>query len=67
MKTEIRPKSRCCKESPRCKRCPVVCKRLVSAGLATRSSCGVVVLLATTTKKDVKRARKRKHRVLTPA
>jgi hypothetical protein len=31
-------KKRCCKDTPRCKRCPVVLKRLASAGLAERTS-----------------------------
>ena len=29
-------KSRCCRDRPRCKKCPVAWKRLESAGLATR-------------------------------
>jgi hypothetical protein len=34
----VRVKKRCCKDSPRCKRCPVVWKRLSHAGLAERLS-----------------------------
>jgi hypothetical protein len=34
----VRVKKRCCKDSPRCKRCPVVWKRLARAGLAKRKS-----------------------------
>jgi hypothetical protein len=34
----VRVKKRCCKDSPRCKRCPVVWKRLARAGLAKRES-----------------------------
>ena len=30
----VRAKKRCCKSSPRCKRCPIVLKRLKQAGLA---------------------------------
>jgi hypothetical protein len=33
---EVRSKKRCCKERPRCKRCPVVLKRLEQAGSAER-------------------------------
>ncbi|HWH43422.1 MAG TPA: hypothetical protein VNT32_01695 [Thermoleophilaceae bacterium] len=33
---EIRSKKKCCKDRPRCKRCPVVIKRLENAGVATR-------------------------------
>ena len=32
----VKAKKKCCKDDPRCKRCPVVCKRLVKAGLAER-------------------------------
>jgi len=31
-------KRKCCKSDPRCKKCPVVWKRLESAGLAERLS-----------------------------
>jgi hypothetical protein len=33
---EVKPKERCCKSGPRCKRCPVVLSRLEKQGLATR-------------------------------
>ena len=32
----IKPKTKCCKDNPRCKRCPVVLKRLEQEGLVTR-------------------------------
>jgi uncharacterized protein with PIN domain len=32
----IKAKKRCCESSPRCKRCPVVLKRLTKAGAAER-------------------------------
>jgi hypothetical protein len=35
--SKVCPKSRCCKDDPRCKRCPVVLKRLEQAGLAERT------------------------------
>lgn len=31
-------KGSCCKDKPRCKRCPVVLKRLEAAGLARRTA-----------------------------
>jgi hypothetical protein len=34
----IKAKKRCCKSGPRCKRCPVVCKRLETLGYAERES-----------------------------
>ena len=36
----VMPKAKCCKDDPRCKRCPVVLKRLEKAGLATRKKKG---------------------------
>ena len=56
----IKPKRKCCKDNPRCKKCPVVCKRLVVGGFAERRSNGTIVVLAHTTKKDLKAARARK-------
>jgi len=32
----VTAKASCCKDEPRCKRCPVVLKRLEGAGLAER-------------------------------
>ena len=59
MKRVITSKKGCCKSSPRCKRCPVVAKRLVKGGLAKRHSERVIVLSADVTKKQLKAARKR--------
>ena len=59
MKLRFKPKKACCKSDPRCKRCPVVAKRLVKQGLATRRADGVVVISADVTKKHLKAARKR--------
>ena len=59
MATRFKPKKGCCKSNPRCKRCPVVAKKLVKAGYATRSSDGIILLSVTVTKKQLKQARKR--------
>jgi hypothetical protein len=59
MKLLIRPKKGCCRSKPRCKRCPVVVKRLVKAGLAERRADGFVVISPALTKKQLKVARKR--------
>jgi len=59
MKLAYKPKKGCCKSSPRCKRCPVVAKRLVTRGLAARRKNGMVVLSPETTKKQLKAARSR--------
>ena len=32
----VTAKKRCCKDAPRCKKCPVVCKRLLAAGFAEK-------------------------------
>jgi len=57
MKLAYRPKRGCCKSSPRCKRCPVVAKRLVKAGLAEKRADGIVLLHVSVT--QIKNARKR--------
>ncbi|MGH2942725.1 MAG: hypothetical protein ACRDLN_08135 [Solirubrobacteraceae bacterium] len=59
MKLLIKPKKACCRSDPRCKRCPVVAKRLIKGGLAERRSDGLVVISPSVTKKQVKAARKR--------
>ena len=59
MKRLIKPKKGCCKSNPRCKRCPVVAKRLVRSGLAERQSDRLIVLSPDVTKKQLKAARKR--------
>jgi hypothetical protein len=53
---EVTVKKRCCKSDPRCKRCPVVAKRLTAAGLATRTGRRTYVIDAP--KKAIKRARR---------
>jgi len=59
MKLLVKPKKGCCKSRPRCKRCPVVVKRLVAAGHAERRSDGFVVISPDLRKKQLKAARKR--------
>jgi len=59
MGVRLKPKKGCCKSNPRCKRCPVVAKRLVVRGLATRRKDGVVVISPDATKKQLKAARAR--------
>ena len=53
----VKPRKRCCKSRPRCKRCPVVCKRLQTQGLATRRDDGRFVLSVELRKKQLKAAR----------
>ena len=57
MKTKrVKPRKRCCKSRPRCKRCPVVMKRLEKQGLASRHGNHYVVSLDIK-KKQLKAAR----------
>jgi hypothetical protein len=57
--TKVKAKGKCCKDSPRCKRCPVVCKRLETAGLLERTGKRTWVLAAPVPKKQLKAARAR--------
>jgi hypothetical protein len=59
MKLIFKPKKPCCRSNPRCKRCPVVAKRLVKEGLAQQRPDGIVVVAAGVKKKHLKKARKR--------
>jgi hypothetical protein len=53
----VRTKKRCCKDRPRCKRCPVVMKRLDGAGFAERKDARTYVLSSAVRKKHIKAAR----------
>jgi hypothetical protein len=53
----VKTKKRCCKSRPRCKRCPVVCKRLSVEGLATRIDKRHYVVVLDVPKKRLKAAR----------
>ena len=53
----VTTKKRCCKSQPRCKRCPVVCKRLAKQGLAEKRDDGRFVLSKELRKKQFKAAR----------
>jgi hypothetical protein len=55
----VKPKKRCCKSGPRCKKCPVVCKRLANAGLATKRNDGRYLVEIGIRKKALKAARAR--------
>lgn len=54
---EVRAKKKCCKSGPRCKKCPVVLKRLSVAGYAERTGKRTYVLDADVPKRAVKAAR----------
>ena len=53
----VKPSKRCCKSRPRCKRCPVVCKRLESQGLAVREAKFHYLVSLDVKKKTLKAAR----------
>jgi hypothetical protein len=55
----VKPKKRCCKSGPRCKKCPVVCKRLLKQGLASRLDDGRYMLDVNLRKKTLRAARAR--------
>ena len=56
---KVKPKPKCCKSAPRCKRCPVLLQRIEAAGLAERTAKGNYRVSADLTKRDLKRFRKR--------
>ena len=53
----VKCKRKCCKSGKRCKKCPVVCKRLSKAGLAEKLPNGSYVLHVDVSKKALKAAR----------
>ena len=55
----VKTKKRCCKSRPRCKKCPVVCKRLADQGLAVRESKRHYLVELNIGKKTLKAARAR--------
>jgi hypothetical protein len=57
MAKRVKTKKRCCKDRPRCKRCPVVCKRLEKQGLAERVDLRVYRISGNLKKKQLKAAR----------
>jgi hypothetical protein len=57
---EVRAKKKCCKSGPRCKKCPVVLKRLSLDGHAERTGKRTYLVDADVPKKVVKAARAKK-------
>lgn len=57
--TSVKPKKKCCRSKPRCKRCPVVLKRLAQRGFAERREDGRYVMIDLVSKKELKAARGR--------
>ena len=59
MPAEVKSKKKCCKDKPRCKRCPVTCKRLAADGYLERRSKRRWTMVAKPPKKALKAARAR--------
>ena len=55
----VKTKKRCCKSGPRCKKCPVVCRRLEQQGLAERVELRVYRVAPDLKKKQLAAARAR--------
>jgi hypothetical protein len=55
---EVKAKKKCCRSDPRCKRCPVVLKRLAKAGFAERQDARLYVV-GKVPKKRMKKVRTR--------
>ncbi|HEX7291002.1 MAG TPA: hypothetical protein VF250_07740 [Conexibacter sp.] len=55
----IKPKKKCCKSGPRCKRCPAALRRLERRGLAERRGSGDYVIVDVVSKAERKAARAR--------
>ena len=55
----VMTKRRCCKSKPRCKKCPVTCKRLETAGHAVRQDKRHYLVELDIGKKALKAARAR--------
>jgi hypothetical protein len=54
---EIKPKKKCCKSRPRCKRCRVTLQRLSAMGFAERRSDGHYVIVEVVPKRELRAAR----------
>lgn len=54
----VKPKKKCCSSRPRCRKCPVVLKRLRKAGLAERRDDGRYEVSEKLTKKQLRLARR---------
>ena len=57
MTVQVKAKKSCCKDDPRCRKCPVVLKRLAAAGLAERVDKRTYLVVDTLRKKELRAAR----------
>lgn len=54
---ELKPKKKCCKSRPRCKRCRVTLQRLSAMGFAERRADGRYVIVEVVPKRELRAAR----------
>jgi hypothetical protein len=54
---ELKPKKKCCKSRPRCKRCRVTLQRLSAMGFAERRPDGRYVIVEVVPKRELRAAR----------
>lgn len=54
----VKPKKKCCKSRPRCKRCRVTLERLADRGLAQRREDGRFLIVQVVPKREQKAARR---------
>lgn len=53
----VKAKKKCCQNTPRCKSCPIVLRRLANAGLAAREGKRIFTFDGKIPKKALKKAR----------
>jgi len=53
----VKPKGKCCKSRPRCKRCHVTLERLSAMGFAERRADGRYLIVERVPKRELKAAR----------
>ncbi|WP_354700009.1 hypothetical protein DSM112329_00268 [Paraconexibacter sp. AEG42_29] len=59
MPATLTAKKKCCKDKPRCKKCPVTLKRLETMGYAKRKDTRTYVMIDVVPKSVMKKARAR--------
>lgn len=57
MSRTVKAKKSCCKDKPRCKKCPVVLKRMAAVGLAERVDRRTYVVVDVIPKRTLKALR----------
>ncbi len=63
MPRKVKAKKTCCKDQPRCKKCPVVLKRLEAVGFAERVDRRTYLVVDVIPKQELKAVRRPKVKV----